>query len=142
MPYLNFKVRNVSAIICGVPHRSKCQYCGKPSEFLCDFPVGKNKQGKKKTCDRKLCRNCSQKGISQNVDFCRYIIRSPKLLTSGGKNKLLVYFFSNQIQFIHFPTGFDDCLQISFIIMISRLQKFMSQYPLRGLFRNSGKICF
>lgn len=71
MPYLNFKVRNVSAIICGVPHRSKCQYCGKPSEFLCDFPVGKNKQGKKKTCDRKLCRNCSQKGISQNVDFCR-----------------------------------------------------------------------
>lgn len=49
----------------------KCVYCGKVSEFLCDYPVGKTRSGKKKDCDKPLCSNCTQKGVSADVDFCR-----------------------------------------------------------------------
>ena len=72
MPCRTVKFGNSTAIICGSRSRTKkCFYCGKPSECLCDFPVGKTKAGKKKDCDRPLCAKCSQKGVSANVDFCR-----------------------------------------------------------------------
>lgn len=63
-----------SAIICGVPKRlaRNCFYCGRSSEFLCDFPVVKKAWlGIKKSCDRALCKNCRLSGISPDVDFCR-----------------------------------------------------------------------
>lgn len=66
-----FKNNEVSFVICGLPRPKKCFYCGKQSGFLCDFPVGKDKKGTKKTCDTPLCLNCTQKGVSHNVDFCR-----------------------------------------------------------------------
>lgn len=71
MPCVNLKIGNASAIVCGLPRRKKCFYCGKPSEFLCDFPVGKKRNGKTKDCDRALCAGCTQKGVSENVDFCK-----------------------------------------------------------------------
>jgi hypothetical protein len=53
------------------PRRKKCFYCAADHEFLCDFPVGKTKSGKKKDCDKPLCGEHTQKGVSKNVDFCR-----------------------------------------------------------------------
>lgn len=72
MPCEKIKFGNSTAIICSRGHRPKpCFYCGRPSDFLCDSPVGITKSGKKKDCDRALCVVCTQKGISKNVDFCR-----------------------------------------------------------------------
>jgi len=51
--------------------RKNCFYCSSPHEFLCDFPIGKTKRGKNKDCNRPLCAKHSQKGVSENVDFCR-----------------------------------------------------------------------
>jgi hypothetical protein len=48
-----------------------CVYCKKPSTQLCDFPIEKLKNGKFKTCDMPLCLNCSQKGVSNDTDFCK-----------------------------------------------------------------------
>jgi hypothetical protein len=66
-----FQIGKTIGIICGLPRPKPCFYCWKPSECLCDFPVKKFKNGKKKDCDRPLCTDCSQKGISPDVDFCR-----------------------------------------------------------------------
>lgn len=55
----------------GHRRRKKCFYCSNEHEFLCDYPVGKTKSGKKKDCDRPLCAKHTQKGVSENVDFCR-----------------------------------------------------------------------
>lgn len=66
------KIGNQTAIVCGRRRRRKlCNYCQSEHEFLCDFPVGKYKNGKKKDCDVPLCAKHTQKGISPNVDFCR-----------------------------------------------------------------------
>ncbi len=62
-----------TAMVCGVPRRNRCFYCGKTSEFLCDFPVVlKKRLGVKKSCDRPLCGNCKMSGASENIDFCRH----------------------------------------------------------------------
>jgi len=71
MPCRVVKTGNIVAIACSRRTvQSKCFYCGKPSDYLCDFPV--YSKGKKKgTCDRKLCKRCTQKGVSGETDFCR-----------------------------------------------------------------------
>jgi len=51
--------------------RAKCHKCGKPSDFLCDFPMHRTIGGDVlKTCDRNLCSSCTNKGISPDKDFC------------------------------------------------------------------------
>jgi hypothetical protein len=72
MPCVKIKIGNSTGILCGRGRRPKpCFYCGKRSEFLCDFPVGKTKKGKLKTCDIPLCSRLTLKGISPDVDFCK-----------------------------------------------------------------------
>lgn len=75
MPCLVIEIEpGFTAMICGVPapQGKACFYCGKHSEFLCDYPViGKPWLGIKTTCDRALCRRCAMKGVSETVDFCR-----------------------------------------------------------------------
>jgi hypothetical protein len=70
MPSRLVKTGDSVAIICtGRTVQPRCFYCGKPSGYLCDFPV--LIKGKKKTCDRKLCEGCRRSGISKDIDFCR-----------------------------------------------------------------------
>jgi hypothetical protein len=72
MPCQPFKWGNASGFICGRGRRIKrCYYCTEEHEFLCDFPIGKTKKGKNKDCSRPLCADCTQKGVSPNVDFCK-----------------------------------------------------------------------
>ncbi|MBS1793635.1 MAG: hypothetical protein JSS81_07270 [Acidobacteria bacterium] len=72
MPCETVKIGDSYAIVCSRGRRRKtCLYCSREHEFLCDFPVGKTKGGKTKTCDRPLCRKHSLKGVSEGVDFCR-----------------------------------------------------------------------
>lgn len=60
----------VTGFACGRFRKPKpCFYCGKNSAFLCDYPV--KKSGKLKTCDVPLCADCTQKGVSPGVDFCK-----------------------------------------------------------------------
>lgn len=42
--------------------------CGRPSEALCDFPLGNGK-----TCDRKMCARCrhAQPRLGPDRDYCR-----------------------------------------------------------------------
>ena len=73
MPCYPFKIGNSTGFICGRSRRKEkqCVYCGQISDFLCDFPVEKTKRGKLKTCDKPLCSDCTQKGVSPDVDFCK-----------------------------------------------------------------------
>lgn len=72
MPCNTVKIGNSIGLLCSRGRRPKpCVYCGKSSEFLCDFPIGKTQKGKRKDCDRALCSECTQKGVSPDVDFCR-----------------------------------------------------------------------
>ena len=72
MPCQKIKIGDAEAIHCsGRRRRKTCLYCSREHEFLCDFPVGKTKGGKVKTCDRPLCGKHSLKGVSEDVDFCR-----------------------------------------------------------------------
>jgi len=66
---------NLTATICGTTGKTgrACFYCGKPSGFLCDYPLIKKPWlGIKTTCDRALCDKCRMRGLSENVDFCRH----------------------------------------------------------------------
>lgn len=69
--WIKFADGTVAHIRTSGRQRRKCFYCGVMHEYLCDYPVGKTKNGKLKTCDRPLCSSCTQKGVSENVDFCR-----------------------------------------------------------------------
>jgi hypothetical protein len=73
MPCYPFKTADgATGFICTRGRRVKpCVYCGRPSAALCDFPVGETKTGKRKDCDLAMCEGCTQKGVSENVDFCR-----------------------------------------------------------------------
>lgn len=61
-------------IICSRGERRWCYKCGRISVAQCDFPVVRYKSGKKKgqwrTCDRHLCRDHRNPGVTPNVDFC------------------------------------------------------------------------
>lgn len=65
------KIGDSMVHICATHRPKRCFYCGKTSEFLCDFPVQKKKNGKWKTCDKAMCLDCTQKGVSGKTDFCR-----------------------------------------------------------------------
>ena len=66
------KENKVVGFICTRGRKPKpCFYCGNPSSQLCDFPIGKHKNGKKKTCDAAMCERCTSKGVSKEYDFCR-----------------------------------------------------------------------
>src|ERR1051326_348241 len=77
MPCQTYKIGDSFAIVrfSGRGAPKPCIYCGGISSFLCDFPVsiGRMPKGRKKRkdCDRPLCRRCTLKGVSENVDFCR-----------------------------------------------------------------------
>jgi hypothetical protein len=47
-----------------------CYKCGRNSLHLCDFPMGKTKAGKTKTCDKPMCAYHTNKGVSPDIDFC------------------------------------------------------------------------
>lgn len=71
---IEFKTSNGErheAIICGSRGVKRCKYCNRIRAFLCDFPVGKTKRGKLKTCDAPLCEDHTQKGDDPQYDFCR-----------------------------------------------------------------------
>lgn len=61
------------AVICG-RGAPGCWRCRRPSEYRCDFPVGRYKSGKKKGqprgCDRHLCPEHAKHGETPGVDFC------------------------------------------------------------------------
>jgi hypothetical protein len=59
-----------SMIICGGRRQKACYHCGRVSIALCDFPTGKHRNGRRRTCSRELCDDCRQQGVSANVDFC------------------------------------------------------------------------
>ena len=42
-----------------------CKECGCHSEYLCDFPVGKDK-----TCDAKLCDDHAHE-VAPNIHYCK-----------------------------------------------------------------------
>jgi hypothetical protein len=52
------------ALVCGRLRVPTCAFCGGISRLECDWPAGK-----KKTCDKKLCRGCAL-SAGPNVDFC------------------------------------------------------------------------
>jgi hypothetical protein len=56
-------IPNGTAIICGArknQRRPRCFYCGKPSDYLCDYPG----------CDRPCCSKHAQPGVTAGIDFC------------------------------------------------------------------------
>lgn len=65
------KVGDSAALSCRHPARRSCFYCGAEADRLCDFPIGRRmKNGKFKTCDRRMCASCTQRGASGKTDFC------------------------------------------------------------------------
>ena len=61
----SFNINGNTAIVCSRGRRvAKCG-CGNQHTLLCDFPAGKNK-----TCDKRLCPNCSNH-VGPNTDYCR-----------------------------------------------------------------------
>ena len=60
-------------IICrGRERRHRCQDCRKRFAVArCDFPIGKGKGGKVKTCDRWICQFCSDHVKDEDIDYCR-----------------------------------------------------------------------
>ena len=90
MPCIPFRHGNATGFMCGRgQRRKKCFYCNSVHEFLCDFPVGKTAKGKKKDCDRPMCAKHTQKGVSENVDFCRVHYPLAKAAYERRKQKLL-----------------------------------------------------
>jgi hypothetical protein len=71
---LEINGKKISAIICGRGAPKCWRRCGRRSEFQCDFPVGRYKSGKKKgqvrDCNRHLCPDYAQHGVTHGVDFC------------------------------------------------------------------------
>ena len=54
------------AIVCTRGRKAKpCAFCGKPSDKLCDWPVGNGK-----TCDKPCCVKCSRH-VGPDQDFCK-----------------------------------------------------------------------
>lgn len=49
----------------------RCWKCNLLSDFQCDFPMHRAKNGKiLKTCDRHLCTDHVRHGATEGVDFC------------------------------------------------------------------------
>jgi len=72
MPCTPIKIGNSTGLLCSRGQKRKvCYYCSRIHEFLCDFPVKKQKNGKWKTCDKPLCEIHTKKGTSGETDFCR-----------------------------------------------------------------------
>lgn len=69
----------VHMIICGRRAgkiKLKCIVCGHPANFLCDYIIGQDGQGKNKTCDKPLCKNHTNKPRPEfgqpmpDIDYC------------------------------------------------------------------------
>ncbi|MGH3430814.1 MAG: hypothetical protein ACRDQZ_25140 [Mycobacteriales bacterium] len=55
-------------IICGPRQRiTLCEFCGRASTKLCDFPIVVD--GKPKTCDKRMCDACST-CAGYDLDYC------------------------------------------------------------------------
>lgn len=88
MPCYRIKIDGMGAgLMCvrGTKSPKPCCYCGDVSDVLCDFPVSKTPGGRKKTCDAPMCSDCSQKGVSENVDFCK--VHYPKAKAAYEKRQ-------------------------------------------------------
>jgi len=57
----------VTMIVCSRGQRTPhCEICGKPNGIrLCDYPTSKGK-----TCDRRMCPNCSARPQGKDEDYC------------------------------------------------------------------------
>lgn len=71
------------AIVCSKGSGARCAYCSNRGTQLCDFPVTRN--GKKGTCDVRLCTRCSTK-IAGDGDLCR--AHAPLWDSALGKPKV------------------------------------------------------
>jgi hypothetical protein len=71
--------------LCGREHALEhCSDCCGIGEFLCDFPVGKEK-----TCDRIMCREHA-KEVAPNIHYCEgHYLEWIKFRDSGGVNDKL-----------------------------------------------------
>ena len=65
-----FQVNDVRGLLCYRGKRKVCVHCQRDSAAQCDFPVGKTRTGRTKTCSRHLCKKHRQPGVTPNVDFC------------------------------------------------------------------------
>lgn len=66
-----------NAIICSRgPKRKTCFYCGRPSDKLCDFPVGGG------TCDKPMCGMCAVH-VPPDTDYCKGHAKVRELLPAG-----------------------------------------------------------
>lgn len=69
------------AIVCGVRRPKRYCSCGKPADFLCDFPLSGKKAGK--TCDKPVCKTC-RLHISPDKDYCRVHAAMAETLNAQG----------------------------------------------------------
>ena len=70
--------------MCGELELEKCKDCGCAADFLCDYPVGKDK-----TCDALLCEKHSHP-IGPNLHYCKeHYEEFKKFEKSGGVKKYL-----------------------------------------------------
>jgi len=65
--------------------RTRCECCGTMgARFLCDFPMGKKRNGKPKTCDKKICGGC-RISVGVDRDLCpEHAQEAPNLEFIGG----------------------------------------------------------
>lgn len=56
----------VIGVMCSHGHheKRKCAFCGKPADYLCDYPIGDGK-----TCDKPICKKCKTI-VGDNLDYC------------------------------------------------------------------------
>ena len=57
----------------------KCAFCGRPADYLCDYPVSEGK-----TCDKPICKKCKTI-VGIDFDYCPTHAKEYGLL--GGVNK-------------------------------------------------------
>lgn len=67
MPCTRIHLGGAIAIVCtrGPRHAAPCHYCSKAHVVLCDHKT----PGRKKTCDRRLCRDHAHH-VEPDLDFC------------------------------------------------------------------------
>jgi len=58
-----------TAIVCsrGRSSGTPCYVCGRPSSYLCDYPVTRG--GKPATCDKPMCARC-RNNVGPDRDYC------------------------------------------------------------------------
>ena len=90
MPCYPIKIGESRGFLCTRGRRkTKCHYCSRSGDYLCDYPVEKKPDGTWKTCDKNLCSIHAKKGISGETDFCREHFHLAKAAYERKKEKIL-----------------------------------------------------